>query len=91
MDEQLSRLVRYLLKQILLRSSSFVYVDLVKSGRILRKKAAWLTTIFTKPGALSVGVQRGHVLSFTEENGPLSYDLAAGMVEAIDDPDRGYD
>lgn len=92
LDEQLSRLVRFLLKQILLRSSYFVYVDLVKSERMLRKEAAWLTTIFTKHGALSVGVQRGHVLGFTEENGPLSYlDWAAGIVDAIDDPDRGYD
>ncbi|BCS01650.1 oxidoreductase tpcG [Aspergillus luchuensis] len=92
LDEHLSRHVPVLLKKVLLRSASFVYEDLVQTERILRKEAAWLTTIFVKPGALSVDIQRGHALSFTEENGPLSYlDLAAGMVEAVDDPDGRYD
>ncbi|XRM40605.1 hypothetical protein ABZX51_003914 [Aspergillus tubingensis] len=92
LDEQLSRHVPFSLKKVLLRSASFVYDDLVRTERILRKEAAWLTTIFVKPGALSVDVQRGHALSFTEENGPLSYlDLAAGMVEAVDDVDSRYD
>jgi hypothetical protein len=45
-----------------------------------------------KPGALSVDKQRGHALSLTEEGSPLSYlDLAAAMVEAVDDPDGRYD
>ncbi|OJI91532.1 hypothetical protein ASPTUDRAFT_187285 [Aspergillus tubingensis CBS 134.48] len=92
LDEYLSRHVPVLLKKVLLRSASFVYDDLVRTEHILRKEAAWLTTIFVKPGALSVDVQRGHALSFTEENGPLSYlDLAAGMVEAVDNPDGRYD
>lgn len=92
LDEQLSRHVPVQLKKVLLRSASFVYDDLLNTERILRKESAWLTTIFVKPGALSVDVQRGHALSFTEENGPLSYlDLAAGMVEAVDDPDGRYD
>jgi uncharacterized protein YbjT (DUF2867 family) len=91
-DDHFSRHVPFLLRQVLLRSASFVYNDLIETERILRAEAAWLTTIYIKPGALSVDAQRGHALSLTEENSPLSYlDLAAGMIEAVDDPDGHYD
>ncbi|KAF7174535.1 hypothetical protein CNMCM5623_007705 [Aspergillus felis] len=91
-DDHFSRHVPFLLRQVLLRSASFVYNDLMATERILRTEAAWLTTIYVKPGALSVDAQRGHALSLTEENSPLSYlDLAAGMIEAVDDPDGRYD
>nr|UIK22906.1 NAD-dependent epimerase [Trichoderma rhododendri] len=91
-DDHFSRHVPFLLRQILLFSASFVYNDLMKTERILRAEATWLTTIYVKPGALSVDVQRGHALSLTDENSPLSYlDLAAAMIEAVDDPDGRYD
>ncbi|KAJ5592634.1 hypothetical protein N7537_009538 [Penicillium hordei] len=91
-DDHFSRHVPFILRQVLLRSASFVYDDLIKTERILRAEAAWLTTIYIKPGALSVDTQRGHALSLTDENSPLSYlDLAAAMVEAVDEQDGRYD
>jgi putative NADH-flavin reductase len=85
-DDQFSRHVPYLLRQVLLRSASHVYADLRATEALLRSQEPWLSSIFIKPGALSDDVQRGHALSFTDENSPLSYlDLAAGMLEAADD------
>jgi putative NADH-flavin reductase len=86
LDDHFSRHVPYLLRQILLRSASHVYADLRATEALLRAQDAWLSCIFIKPGALSTDVQRGHALSLTDENSPLSYlDLAAGMLEAADD------
>nr|UYO77211.1 NAD-dependent epimerase/dehydratase [Trichoderma crystalligenum] len=91
-DDHFSRHVPFLLRQILLYSASFVYQDLIKTESIIRAEAEWLTAIYVKPGALSVDVQRGHALSLTDEDSPLSYlDLAAAMIEAVDDPDGRYD
>jgi nucleoside-diphosphate-sugar epimerase len=91
-DDHFSRHVPFILRQILLRSASYVYNDLLETEKILRAESHWLTTIYMKPGALSVDKQRGHALSLTEEGSPLSYlDLAAAMVEAVDDPDGRYD
>ena len=91
-DDQFSRHQPALLRKILLRSASFVYADLMAAEKLLRKHEDWLTTIAIKPGALSVDVQRGHALSLTDQDGPLSYlDLAAGMIEAVDDEDGRYD
>ena len=91
-DAQLSQNIPYLLRQILLFSASHVYNDLSKTERILRAQEPRFITIYIKPGALSVDRQRGHALSLTEEDGPLSYlDLAAGMVEAVDDEEGRYD
>jgi nucleoside-diphosphate-sugar epimerase len=91
-DDNFSRHVPFLLRQILLRSASNVYADLVATEALLRDQASWLTSVFIKPGALSVDQQRGHALSLTDENSPLSYlDLAAGMLEAADDDDGLYD
>lgn len=91
-DEQFSRQLPSLLHWILLRSASYVYQDLIKTEKLLRAQEGWLSTIYIKPGALSVDSQRGYALSLTEQDGPLSYlDLAAGMIEAVDDPQGRYD
>lgn len=92
LDDHLSRHAPALLHWVLLRSASYVYDDLREAERLLRAQQDWISTIFIKPGALSIDRQRGHTLSLTEENSPLSYlDLAAGMIEAADDPDGRYD
>ena len=91
-DDHFSRHLPFLLRQILLRSASHVYKDIKEAESILRAQQDWLTSIFMKPGALSVDKQRGHALSLAEEDSPLSYlDLAAGMVEAVNDDDGQYD
>ena len=91
-DPHFSRHVPWLLQLILLRSASHVYQDLRETERILRAQESWLTTIYVKPGALSVDAQRGHRLSLTDQDGPLSYlDLAAAMIEAADDTEGRYD
>lgn len=92
LDEGFSRHQPPLLHYILIRSASHVYKDLEEAEKLLRANEDWLTSIFIKPGALSVDVQRGHALSLTDEDGPLSYlDLAAGMIEAADDEEGRYD
>ena len=92
LDDYLSRHLPWLLKIVLVRSASFVYDDLVKTESLLRAQEDWLKTIYMKPGALSVDVQRGHALSLTDEESPVSYlDLAAAMIEAADDEDGRYD
>lgn len=92
LDDQLSLNTPSLVHQILIRSASHVYKDLIETEKVLRAQQDWLTTIFIKPGGLSLDVQRGHALSFTEERSPLSYlDLAAAMIEAVDDPEGRYD
>ena len=92
LDEHLSAQIPALLRWILRRSASNVYQDLREAEKLLRAEQDWVSTIFVKPGALSVDRQRGHALSLTEEGKPLSFlDLAAGMVEAADDPDGRYD
>lgn len=91
-DEQFSRQLPAVLHWILLRSASYVYQDLIDTERFLRAQEKWLQTIYIKPGALSVDLQRGYTLSLTEQDGPLSYlDLAAGMIEAVDAPKGRYD
>ena len=91
-DDNFSRHQPALLRKILLRSASHVYRDLEEAEKLLRANADWLTTIYVKPGALSVDKQRGHAISVTEQDGPLSYlDLAAGMIEAADDGEGRYD
>jgi putative NADH-flavin reductase len=91
-DPLLSRNTPYLLHRILLWSASNVYNDLRQTEALLRAEEDWVKTIFIKPGALSVDIQRGHALSLTDESSPLSYlDLAAGMLEAADDEGGVYD
>ncbi|KAL3430233.1 hypothetical protein BDV09DRAFT_199849 [Aspergillus tetrazonus] len=85
-DDHFSRHVPFLLP-----SASYVSHDPLETEKLLRAESHWLTTIFIKPGALSVDEQRGHALSLMDETSPLSYlDLAAAMVEAVDDPDGRY-
>lgn len=92
LDDHFSRQIPTLLHWILLRAASNVYHDLREAERFLRVQQDWVSTIFVKPGALSVDRRRGHALSFTEESGPISFlDLAAAMIEAADDPDGRYD
>ncbi|KAL2195269.1 hypothetical protein P885DRAFT_79210 [Corynascus similis CBS 632.67] len=91
-DDDFSRHQPALLRHILLRSASNVYRDLEEMERLLRANEDWLTTIYVKPVALSVDMQRGHAVSLIEQDGPLSYlDLAAGMIEAADDEEGRYD
>lgn len=91
-DPVLARNTPYLLHHILLWSASNVYSDLRKTEALLRAEEDWVKTVFIKPGALSVDVQRGHGLSFSDTSSPLSYlDLAAGMIEAADDETGRYD
>ena len=82
----------WIFQVILARAASQVYEDLRVTEEILRAEEDWLSTVFIKPGGLSVDVQRGHALSLEEERSPLSYlDLAAGMIEAGDDPEGRWD
>lgn len=91
-DDQLSRNTPALLRHVLLMSASHVYRDLREAERHLRAQQGWVTTVFVKPGALSVDRQRGHALSLTDEESPVSYlDLAAAMIEAADDVEGRYD
>lgn len=91
-DETFSQHVPALLLPILLRSASYVYKDIVEAEKMLRAEQDWLTSIYVKPGALSVDTRRGFALSLTEQHGPTSYlDLAAGMLAAVDDEQRLYD
>ncbi|KAJ5762084.1 uncharacterized protein N7511_005466 [Penicillium nucicola] len=91
-DENLSRNLNSVLQYLLLRSASHVYEDLIEAERLLRAQKDWLTSVFIKPGALSIDVQRGHALSLVDEESPVSYlDLAAAMIEAADEDQGRYD
>ncbi|KAK3681353.1 NAD-dependent epimerase [Podospora appendiculata] len=91
-DANFSRHVPFLLQPILLRSASHVYRDLLEAERLLRAQEPWLTTVYVKPGALSVDVRRGHALSLTDQDSPVSYlDLAAAMVDVADDAEGRWD
>ncbi|EED13796.1 conserved hypothetical protein [Talaromyces stipitatus ATCC 10500] len=91
-DDHFLRHLPYLLRLILLRSAFYVYIDPIETEKMLHAEEDWLKTIFIKPGALSVDVQRGHALSLTDEQSPVSYlDLAAAMIEAADDENGSYD
>ncbi|KAG6016309.1 hypothetical protein E4U43_003918 [Claviceps pusilla] len=92
LDDTLSQKTPSLLRQVLHLSASHVYNDLVETEKLLRAEQDWLTTVFVKPGALSVDKQRGHALSFVESENPVSYlDLAAAMLEVADDTTGKYD
>lgn len=92
-DDHFSRHMPFLLRSVLLRSASHVYQDLIETEGLLRAQEDWLTTIYVKPAALSVDTQRGHALSLeSQDAGALSYlDLAAAMIEAVEDEDGRYD
>lgn len=92
LDDQLASGTPWLLRRVLHLSASNVYADLEVAEAMLRAERDWLTTIFVKPGPLSLDVQRGHALSMEPEGRPLSYlDLAAAMIEAADEQGDQYD
>jgi putative NADH-flavin reductase len=91
-DDHLSLDMPWLFRTILLTASKHVYDDLRRTEEFLRAHESLVTTIFIKPGGLSVDKQRGHRLDLDHEESFVSYlDLAAAMVEASDDPDGQYD
>ncbi|KAF9769436.1 Oxidoreductase AgnL4 [Fusarium sp. DS 682] len=91
-DDHLSRRMPWLFRTILLKSASYVYDDLRRTEAFIRQRQDTVTTIFIKPGGLSVDEQRGHRLDFDHEESFISYlDLAAAMIEAADDPSGRYD
>ncbi|KAK0644863.1 Monooxygenase mdpK [Lasiodiplodia hormozganensis] len=92
LDDHLNRNMPAWFKPIMKTAASHVYEDLRQTEEILRAQQDWVSTIFIKPGGLSVDKQRGHKLSFDEQESFISYlDLAAAMIEAADDPDGRYD
>lgn len=91
-DEHLNRDMPGWFKPIMKAAASHVYDDLKVAERMLRAEESWLTTIFIKPGGLSLDVQRGHKLSLDQQESFISYyDLAAAMIEAADDAEGRYD
>jgi len=90
-DSYLSRNVPWVLRSILLTSAYYVYDDLKRTEEFLRSQEDIATTIFIKPGGLSVDKQRGHKLDLHHDETFISYlDLAAAMIEAADDVDGRY-
>ncbi|KAI1370244.1 putative NAD-dependent epimerase/dehydratase [Hypoxylon crocopeplum] len=91
-DDNLSRHTPWWFRPVLLTAASNVYSDLRVAEQILRSQSDWVSSIFIKPGGLSVDVPRGHRLAFDGENIFLSYsDLSAGMIEAADDGAGRYE
>ena len=59
---------------------------------MLRAEQDWLASIFIKPGGLVYDTRRGHRWDFDEQETFFPYlDLAAGMAEAAEDPEKRYD
>ena len=74
------------------RSAWHVYRDLELAEAFLRQHENWVSCIYIKPGGLSVDVQRGHRLTLDAEESFVSYlDIAAGMIEAVNDKDGQWD
>ncbi|KAI1116525.1 putative NAD-dependent epimerase/dehydratase [Nemania sp. NC0429] len=91
-DSRLNRNMPRIFKPIMKTAASNVYADLIAAEELLRAQEDWLTTIYIKPGGLSVDIQRGHGLSFDTQDSFISYlDLAAAMVEAATDAQGLYD
>ncbi|KAH8698800.1 putative NAD-dependent epimerase/dehydratase [Talaromyces proteolyticus] len=91
-DDHLSRNLPWIFRSILLTSAYYVYDDLKRTEKFLRAQEDIATTIFIKPGGLSVDKQRGHKLDLDHEETFVSYlDLAAAMIEAADNVDDRYD
>ncbi|QIW99249.1 hypothetical protein AMS68_004767 [Peltaster fructicola] len=66
--------------------------DLLDAEAFLRKQDDWVSTIFIKPGGLTVDVQQGHKISLDHEESFIAYaDLAAAMIETADDKEGQYD
>ena len=91
-DDHMSRHMAWWFRAILRTSASHVYEDLRRTEVFLRTQQYWVSTIFIKPGGLSIDVQRGHELNLDHNESFVSYlDLAAAMIEAVDDPQSRFD
>jgi hypothetical protein len=91
-DDHLARKMPWWFRPIMLTAASNVYEDLRLAENYLRTQEDWVSTIFIKPGGLSVDKQRGHKLSLDREESFISYlDLAAAMIEAADSEEGIYD
>lgn len=76
----------------MLTAASHVYHDLRLAEEFLRSRSDWVSTIFIKPGGLSVDISRGHCLTLDEEESFISYlDLSAAMIEAVQDEEGRFD
>ncbi|KAH8701028.1 putative NAD-dependent epimerase/dehydratase [Talaromyces proteolyticus] len=90
-DDHLSRHMAWWFRLILRTSASNVYADLKRTEEFLRSQEDWVSTIFIKPGGLTVDVQQGHKLSLDHDESFVSYlDLSAAMIEAADNPDDRF-
>lgn len=88
MCQNLSRVFHW----VVTHANSHVYEDLRRAERLLRAEGDWVSSIFIKPGGLSVDEARGHKLNLYEQETFVSYkDLAGAMIEAGSDPDGRYD
>lgn len=91
-DDHLSRHMPWWFRRILRTAASHVYEDLRQTEVFLRAQRELVSTIFIKPGGLSVDIQRGHELNLDHDESFLSYlDLAAAMIEAADDQESLFD
>jgi putative NADH-flavin reductase len=91
-DDHLAREMPWWFRPVMLTAASNVYHDLRVAEKLLRAQESWVSTIFIKPGGLSVDIQRGHKLSLDREESFISYlDLAAAMIEAADCSEGIYD
>lgn len=91
-DDHLSRHMSRIFRSILLTSASHVYEDLRRAEAFLRSQQDWVSSIFMKPGGLSLDVQRGHRLDLDQDESFISYlDLSAAMIEAADDTEGRFD
>lgn len=92
LDRRLCRNIPSAVFWFLNTAGSCIYADLRVQERLLRDEESWLTSIFVKPGGLVQDQQRGHKLNLEQQETFISYhDLAAGMLEAVEDPDGKYD
>lgn len=90
-DPHLSRTMPWWFHPIMIRAGYYVYEDLRIMERFLREQEDWVSTIFVKPGGLSVDNARGYRLDFDEHDSFIAYpDLAAAMLEAAEDPTERY-
>lgn len=91
-DDHLARKMPFWFRPVMLTAGSHVYRDLRIAEAYLRTQEDWVTTIYIKPGGLSVDVARGFQLNFDEEESFISYfDLSAAMIEAAIDGEGKYD
>jgi putative NADH-flavin reductase len=77
---------------VVTHANSYTYEDLRRAEALLRAEQDWLSSIFIKPGGLSVDKPRGHKLNLHQQETFISYmDLAGAMIEAGSDPEGRYD